>query len=60
MQKQLKEQHRNTRHDAVDKILEIRAEYADGYEFPAPAEAMVDRMIGAIMNLKQREPKKEE
>lgn len=55
--KRLKEQHRNTRHDAVEKLTEIRAKYADGYSFPPAAEAMFNEMCGAIMNLKQREPK---
>jgi hypothetical protein len=52
----LKDQHKNTRHDAVDKMLEIRESYEGKYNFPAGAEEMVDRMMGAIMNLKQRDP----
>lgn len=49
-----KQQHKNTRHDAVDKILEVRAKYEKGYSFPPAVESMFNEMCGAIMNLKQR------
>lgn len=53
---QLKEQHRNTRHDAVEAMQRVRAKYIDGYSFPQAAEDMFNEMCGAVMNLKQREP----
>jgi hypothetical protein len=50
----LAEQHRNTKHDVIDIIQDVREEYIEkGYIFP---EAMFDRMIGGVMNLKQRVP----
>ena len=49
------EQHRNTRHDAVEKMNEIRARWAEKYDF-ASAESMFNEITGAIINLKQREP----
>ena len=52
---ELKEQHKNTRHDAVDKLLEVRADY-EKYTFSAVTDQMFERMLGAIMNLKQRKP----
>ncbi len=58
-EKQLKiklaEQHRNTRHDAIDKMNAIRDEWVKRYDF-STAERMLDEITGAIMNLKQREP----
>ena len=53
------EQHRNTRHDAIDKITEIRARWEEkGYNF-SPSDNMMNEIMGAIMNLKQREPKED-
>jgi len=50
----LKEQHKNTRHDAVDVIQEIQARYVEqGYSFP---ERLFNEMVGKIMNLKERFP----
>ena len=51
----LAEQHRNTRHDACDKILEIRAKWAKTHDF-SPSDMMMDEIVGSILNLKQREP----
>lgn len=51
----LKEQHRNTRHDAVDKIMEITERWGETHSFTA-CEAMLNEITGAIINLKQREP----
>jgi len=48
-------QHRNTRHDAADKIQEIRDRWSRTHNFEA-ADKMLDEITGAIMNLKQREP----
>lgn len=48
-------QHRNTRHDAVEKMQEIRDRWSKTHNFEA-SERMVDEIAGAIMNLKQREP----
>lgn len=51
----LAEQHRNTRHDAVEKVLEIREQWQKmGYDFSV-ADKILDQISGAIMNLKQRE-----
>lgn len=47
------EQHRNTRHDAIDKINEIREEWSKTHDF-SMTDKMFDEIIGAIMNLKQR------
>jgi hypothetical protein len=55
-EKMLVQQHKNTRHDAVDRMLEIRAKYSDKFTFPEAAEAMFNEMTGAVMNLKQRKP----
>lgn len=51
----LKEQHRNTRHDVIDKMTEIRAKWAKTHDF-SMADEMMNEITGAIMNLKQREP----
>ena len=53
----LKEQHKNTRHDAVEVMAEIQDRYSDKYKFPDAAYQMCNEMIGAVMNLKQRKPK---
>lgn len=53
----LAEQHRNTRHDAVEKMAEIQARFLENYSFPPAVENMLNEMSGAIMNLKQRSPK---
>jgi len=50
------EQHHNTRHDAIEKMNEIRARWAEKYDF-SNADNMLNEITGAIMNLKQREPK---
>lgn len=54
MRRAFAEQHRNTRRDAVDLIIEIKAKWAKTHDF-SPADDMITEMIGAIMNLKQRE-----
>lgn len=54
--KKLTEQHRNTRHDSIEKMDEIRARWSENYNFTS-AENMLNEITGAIMNLKQREPK---
>lgn len=51
----LKEQHKNTRHDTIEVMLKIQEKY-DAYIFPPAAYDMVNQMMGAIMNLKQRQP----
>ena len=51
----LAEQHRNTRHDAIDKMNEIKERWSrthDLYLF----DNIFNEITGAIMNLKQREP----
>lgn len=52
----LAEQHRNTRHDAVDEILAVRNKFDTKYKFPPAANDMINQMSGAIINLKQRSP----
>ena len=47
------EQHRNTRHDAVEKMNEIRARWANTHNFES-ADNMLNEITGAIFNLKQR------
>jgi hypothetical protein len=54
MRRAFAEQHRNTRHDAVDLIIDIKAKWAKTHDF-SPSDDMITEMIGAIMNLKQRE-----
>jgi hypothetical protein len=49
------EQHKNTRYDAIDKMNEIRARYAEHYDYSL-AEDMLNEITGAIFNLKQRSP----
>lgn len=51
----LAEQHRNTRHDAIDKINEIRDRWSKTHNFSI-CDNMFNEITGAIMNLKQREP----
>lgn len=51
----LSEQHRNTRHDAIDKINEIRDRWSKTHNFSI-CDNMFNEITGAIMNLKQREP----
>jgi hypothetical protein len=46
----MKHLHRNTRHDAVEKMLEIRARWAKTHNF-AMCDAMLDEITGAIMNI---------
>jgi len=51
----LAEQHRNTRHDAIDKIEEIYSDWqADPDNFDVGN--CINKIISAIMNLKQRSP----
>lgn len=45
----LKKQHRNTRHDAINALLEIWGEAND-------PGAAINKIEGIIMNLKQRSP----
>lgn len=52
----LAEQHRNTRHDAVDEILAVRNKFDTQYKFPPATGDMINQMSGAIINLKQRSP----
>ena len=57
----LKKQHRNTRHDAVDKIEEIYSRYEDEYGkssflFSEVVQNMMNEITGAVFNLKQRFP----
>lgn len=51
----LKEQHQNTRHDAIEKILEITARWSVTHNLSV-ADNMLNEITGAILNLKQREP----
>jgi len=51
----LAEQHRNTRHDAIDKINEIRDRWSKTHNFSI-CDNMFNEITGAIMNLKQRKP----
>jgi hypothetical protein len=51
----LSRQHRNTRHDAVGKLQEIRDRWSGTHNIEA-SDRMLDEIAGAIMNLKQREP----
>lgn len=53
----LAEQHRNTRHDAIDKMNEIRERWSRTHDFTI-SDNMFNEITGAIMNLKQREPEK--
>ena len=53
----LKEQHNNTRHDSIEEMLKTQEKY-NTYTFPPAAYDMVNQMMGAIMNLKQRQPRK--
>jgi hypothetical protein len=52
----LLEQHKDTRHDAVDKILEIRERWGKTHNFSV-ADSMFNEITGAIMNLKQSNKK---
>lgn len=49
----LAEQHRNTRHDAIDKINEISRKH--NCNCPTFQQMFIE-ITSAIMNLKQREP----
>jgi hypothetical protein len=49
----LAEQHRNTRHDAIDVVQEVREKWDKTHSFP---ELMFNEMVGRIMNLRQRTP----
>ena len=48
-----KQQHKETRHNAIDAIIEIRSKYTEKYTFPSAEQDMFNEMCGAIMNLKQ-------
>lgn len=51
----LAEQHRNTRHDAIDKMNEIIERWSKTHDFSL-CNNMLNEITGAIINLKQREP----
>lgn len=51
----LAEQHRNTRHDAIDEINKIVSVWADKYDFVLD-DFRVKEITQAVMNLKQRKP----
>lgn len=51
----LSEQHRNTRHDAVDEIINISNEYSDMIDSYILSE-MILKITRSVMNLKQRIP----
>jgi ferritin-like metal-binding protein YciE len=55
LKKALAEQHKNTRHDAIEKMQEIRNRWGEKYNF-SMCDSMLDEITGAIMNLKQRTP----
>lgn len=52
----LEEQHKNTRQDAIDKILEIRERWGKTHNF-SMADSMLNEITGAILNLKQSDKK---
>ena len=52
----LAEQHRNTRHDAVEIMQQIRVRCEEKHNFSI-CEPMLNEITEAIMNLKQRTPK---
>lgn len=49
----LAEQHRNTRHDAVEKMLGV---YSDEFKDPVDLGAIISQIGSAIHNLRQRSP----
>lgn len=49
----LAEQHRNTRHDAIDQMQDIRDSFIELHTIPEP---VWDALINRVMNLKQRFP----
>lgn len=49
----LAEQHRNTRHDAIDQLQDIRDSFIELHTIPEP---VWDALINRVMNLKQRLP----
>lgn len=52
----LAEQHRNTRHDAIDKIIEIIFKRQQDLSIEIP-DYIIEEITVAIMNLKQRPPR---
>jgi len=58
MDNNLEKQHRNTKHDSIEKIQEVRSRYAEIFTFPPATDQMFNEMCGAIMNLRIRKPKK--
>lgn len=50
----LAEQHRNTRHDAIDELNAARNRFLELHMVP---DNIWDSVISSIINLKQREPK---
>lgn len=41
------------RHNAVEKLLEIRSKYAEKYTFVPAVDDMFNEMCGAIFNLRE-------
>lgn len=53
----LKEQHRNTRHDAIDIIYEVLYNWESEYTRTSEIEELARDLESKIMNLKIRKPK---